>query len=131
MVKMIAGLLVLLFIVFGCATEKRRNAIHDTLRLYEKTLRWGAYREAQTLKLEVRKPLPEGLNEIKVTSYEIVSQSVTEDADQLEQTVEIKFYHEQQGMIKTLMDRQTWVYDDKLDGWFLESELPDFMSAIQ
>ena len=69
--------------------------------------------------------------EIKVISYEVVRQEIVGDVQQLNQVVEIKFYHEQQAKIMTLRDVQVWVYDDERKTWVLQTGLPDFMSAVE
>lgn len=102
------------------------------LRLYEKSIKWGMYTDAQSV---VENPEPQELldryQEVKVVSYEVVRQEIVGDFEQLNQLVEIKFYHEQQGTIKTVRDPQMWTYDDDRETWVLQSGLPDFMSATQ
>lgn len=119
-------------ILAGCASEQRKTSMDSTLRLYEKSIKWGLYSDAQSV---VEKPEPQELldryEEIKVISYEVVHQEIVGDFEQLNQIVEIKFYHEQQGTIKTVRDPQVWIYNDDREAWVLESGLPDFISATQ
>ena len=131
--KQYSGLLFcLLFVVLACATNKKEITLEDTLRFYETSIRWGEFGDAQALQKEITAPLdPEKYREIKVISYEVIRQEIRNDYSRLDQTVEIRFYHEQQGKVQKLIDRQTWLYDNEQGIWLLDSDLPDFNSAIQ
>lgn len=125
-------LILLLFALGGCSTDKKKMQMEDTLRLYGESIRWGQYAEAQTVQKDLNHFVdPECLKEIKVISYDVIRQEVHGDFDRVDQTVEIGFYHEQQGMVKKIIDRQSWVYDSEQGIWQLEGTLPDFSSAIQ
>lgn len=126
-ILLVSGLL-----LTGCASEKRKTNMDATLRLYEKSIKWGMYADAQTV---LENPEPQELldryGEVKVVSYDVVRQEIVGDFEQLNQIVDIKFYHEQQGTIKTVRDVQMWIYDDDRETWVLQSGLPDFMSATE
>lgn len=126
--------IVLLFVVAvaACSTDKKHRQMDGTLRLYEKSIRWGDYDGAQTVQKESRALIDSKiLREFKVTSYNVIQQEIRDDFTRLNQTVEIRFYHEQQGKEIKLIDEQTWLYDNELETWLLDSGLPDFNSAIQ
>ncbi len=126
-------LLLVLTIGFGaCSTDKKKMDMDNTLRLYEKSIRWGAYGDAQTVQKDLSNFVdPEKFSEIKVISYDVIRQEIHGDFDRVDQTVEIRFYHEQQGTVKKLVDQQTWLYDEDRGIWQLEGPLPNFNSAIQ
>jgi hypothetical protein len=130
--RVLVLILAVLVLMTGCASDKRKTTMDDTLRLYERSIKWGNYADAQIL---TQKPFTQETldryRDIKVISYEVVRQEVIGDFDQLNQVVEIKFFHEQQGTIKTVRDSQVWIYDDERDAWKLDSGLPDFMSAFE
>lgn len=118
--------------IAACSGAARQSSIDDTLRVYERSIRWGEYGDAQRLQKEIKKPLGrDDLREIKVVSYTVIGQRMSDDSKRLDQTVEIRFYHEQQGTIKTVTDQQTWIYNTDAKVWQLDDELPDFLSAIQ
>ncbi len=122
----------LVFIVIACAAEKRQLRLDDTLRHYGSAIRWGAYADAQQLQKDVDQELDNDfLREIKVTSYEAIRQSVSEDGNRIDQTVEIRYYHQSQGTEKSLIDQQTWEYDEIGETWKLDGKIPKFKSAAQ
>lgn len=127
---MMMGLLPAL--IAGCSGAARKMSIEDTLRIYERSIRWSAFEEAQGFQKKIKKPLgQDDLREIKVVSYTVKNQTIKDDFKRLNQTVEIQFYHEQQGTIKTITDKQTWIYDTETEIWQLDDDLPDFLSVIQ
>lgn len=131
-VAKLLGMGLLAIFVVACSGAARQMSIEDTLRIYERSIRWGDYRDAQSLLKEIKKPLGrDDLREIKVVSYTVLGQRISDDSKRLDQTVEIRFYHEQQGTIRTLTDQQTWIYDTETEIWQLDDELPDFPSGIQ
>ncbi len=125
--------LVAVLVVSGCATatDKKKQSMDGALRLYEKSIRWGSYGDAQTLTdMPVPQETLDRYEEIKVISYEVIRQDIVGDFEQLNQIVEIKFYHQQQGKILTVRDNQVWNYDKEREIWRLQTGLPDFMSVV-
>ncbi|MCI0654844.1 MAG: hypothetical protein L0Y39_10260 [Methylococcaceae bacterium] len=122
----------ILAVIAGCASEKKMESMDTTLRLYERSIKWGSYADAQSLSA---KPEPQErldrYKEIKVISYEVLRQEIVGDFEQINQIVDIKFYHEQQGKIETVRDTQVWIYDKDREIWVLQTGLPDFMSVLQ
>ncbi|MCI0655289.1 MAG: hypothetical protein L0Y39_12570 [Methylococcaceae bacterium] len=104
--------------------------MNAVLSLYERSIKWGDYADARLL---TEKPEPQErldqYNAIKVISYDVIDQKIVGDFEQLNQVVEIKFYHEQQGTVKTVRDVQVWLYNKDRDTWVLKTGLPDFMSV--
>ncbi|MGH8475136.1 MAG: hypothetical protein ACRERS_00735 [Methylococcales bacterium] len=116
----------------GCASEKKRENMDAALRLYEQSIRWGSYTDAQlALENPQSQEQLDSYKDIKVISYEVKSQEIVGDFEQLNQIVDIKFYHEQQGVIQTLRDVQVWLYDQDRNGWVLKTGLPDFLSVFR
>jgi hypothetical protein len=66
------------------------------------------------------------LEKIKITSYKPRERNTSEDTLQANQTVEIKYYNTDYLIVKTIIDKQLWEYDEKQKAWYLESALPDF-----
>ncbi len=124
---------ILLFFVVAaaCATDKKQTKMDNILRSYKESIRWNAFVHAQALQKEITGPIDAELDEIKVTSYEVIKQEIKDDFTRLDQTVEIRFYHQQQAKEIKLIDEQTWLYDEKLETWQLDGGLPDFNSAIR
>ncbi|MGR9105317.1 MAG: hypothetical protein ACU843_00145 [Gammaproteobacteria bacterium] len=121
-----------LFGLSGCASDNKKETLDASLRLYERSIRWGNFSDARLLT-----ETPEALERldpyqgIKVISYEVLRRETVGDFQQLNQTVEIKFYHEDDAKIRTLRDTQVWLYDEKRQTWVLQTGLPDFESALR
>ena len=129
--KRIMWMLLFFVVAAACATDKKLTKMDNILRAYKESIRWNAFVHAQALQKEITGPIDEALDEIKVTSYEVIKQEIRDDFTRLDQTVEIRFYHQQQAKEIKLIDEQTWLYDDELETWQLDGGLPDFNSAIR
>ena len=116
----------------GCTTIheiNQKDQFEKTSRSYEQALRWGEWVAASNL-LEAESQTMdykaiEDLKQIKVTSYEVNEMVIAEDQLQVQQVVEIQYYHIYKMKEKTLIDRQTWKYHEK-SGWRLVSGFPQF-----
>lgn len=121
-----------IFLLAGCAHFKEISRVDSLERisvLYEKTLRWGSYEEAVLFMEggpEQQITNIEELKEFKVTSYELLSRDISPDMFNAQQTVEIKYYHNQYLIERTLVDRQVWKYNSESKTWLLNSGLPHF-----
>ena len=121
-------ILLLPLLLMACAAKNRQVRLDNTLRQYEYALRWGLYPEAYALQNEPAKvPDFDYLREIKVTAYEPIGRPVvSEDGSRIDQTVEIRYYHEDYGRERVLIDKQVWSYDEENDVWLLDGEMPSF-----
>jgi hypothetical protein len=117
--------------LLGCQSipidSPKVEALNQALHQYEVALRWGNIPDAYqmlTPELLAKTTVPAGLDNIKVTHYEILSQP-TLSGDQAMQTVKIRFLHQDRQVIRTLTDRQLWTnHPDK--GWRRASPIPSF-----
>ena len=119
--------------IIGCASygeRKQLDMLEERTGNYETALRWGRYEMATAfIKNNVTANTTdnlEGLNQIKITSYQLLGRNVLENNDEAEQKVEIRFYNIDNLIEKTIIDKQTWVFDNDRGNWFLSSGLPDF-----
>ena len=122
-----------LALIGGCAsyqTEKKMNRYEYTTHQYEKAIRWGSYDVANSF----RKPDEGGegapnfewLRQFAVTSYEVVNQNMSEDRNEAQLTVDIRYYDKDTMKERQLVDRQHWRWDAEAGVWMLESPLPAF-----
>jgi hypothetical protein len=126
------ALLLLLPIVSGCTKiDQRRqaDALELTLRSYESVVRWGplvnAYgflRPEEAAKAEI----PPDLDQVRIVSYVVRVAPAKLDEDTASQTVEIGYTRQDQQTVRTISDRQIWVYDRDKRIWHLGSEVPRF-----
>lgn len=127
--KFISYLLGTLLLLSACASEQKLQSLDDTLKLYQASFRWSKFDDLGRFQRGVE-PISDDnykkLKTIKVTSYEEKNRIVTEDYMQAEQTVQIRYYNENTGVEKQIVDRQLWKYDDDKGVWYLSSPLPAF-----
>lgn len=128
MMKKALLILLLPLLLTACAAKNRQVRLDNTLRQYEQAIRWGLFPEAFALRKEPAKvPDFDFLQEVKVTAYEAIGRPVgPEDGNRIDQTVEIRYYHEDYGREQVLIDKQVWRYDEEKVVWLLDSKMPEF-----
>ncbi len=127
-----------LLLLSGCITEnitekvktrKKADSLESTLYKYANAIRWGYFDEAYAYrkyeKGEYPKP-PDNLADIRVTSYDVIHPATMMVEDVAVQLVEINYYLIAYQTLKTLRDRQVWIYDEEASRWFLDSPMPEF-----
>jgi hypothetical protein len=131
MLKYVLGLFFLLLV--GCASVQGASRVADFEEVssaYEKAIRWKRYDVArgfiQKGKSDHGEPNGEVLSKIKVTSYDLVHRSISEDKRMVKQTVKIEYHYTDELIERILVDIQLWGYDETQERWYLESGLPDF-----
>jgi len=128
MMKKAIVILLLPLLLMACAAKNRQVHLDNTLRQYEQAIRWGLFPVAYALqKAPAKAPDFDYLREIKVTEYEPLGRPVvSEGGNRIDQTVEIRYYHEDYGKEQVLIDKQIWRYDEEKDVWLLDSAMPEF-----
>jgi len=123
----------LLTLLAGCAavSKNEQNLLEDTLDTYSSVIRWSNFEEAvtfvdpATLKAHpVSKLDLERLNQVRVTSYNAQPARNTGEHE-VRQVVEIGLVNVNTQSARSVIDRQTWRFDDKEKRWWLVSGLPD------
>jgi len=130
-------LLVTLAIAASCARvekEKKTQGLEAATNGYGKAIRWAYYETAYGyLHPSLRKDeeLPAELENVRVTSYEVVQPPVIKDKDQTraEQMVRIEYVLRDRQVMRKLSDRQDWRFDMETEAWWLHSQLPRFKVA--
>ena len=131
------GLLTIVFLVgcSGIAGKERYVKLQRSVERYASDLRWGRYddavryiarKESQVGTVDARR-----LEEIRVTGYEMATGELAQDSEKASITVTFTYYDRNSGRLQTLADVQHWWYDDSLDRWFLDGNLPDFIGEIR
>jgi uncharacterized protein YceK len=120
----------LALLLSGCGKvreEGKSNALEAATTAYGSAIRWGYYETALGyLHPDKRAEMPAGLEDIRVTSYDVVQPPLRQDEESATQVVRIEYLHEDVQRVKNLTDRQTWRYDPEAKGWWLHSGLPAF-----
>ena len=127
-------LFILVLLIFGCAQVQKRDQMllfDDTTKSYDLAIRWGEYEEAFAFKKLSDKDdkLPDfaEYRQIRVTSYKVKKTIVDEESfSKVFRIVDIQYYRMSNVTVKNLIDQQKWEYNEKLDRWYLMSDLPVF-----
>ena len=119
---------VLSFVLGACAAAPdRRVALDDTLRAYERTLRWDDMAKAVRFQREPGEaPDRSRMRGLRVTGYQVLSRKLDTDEQGLSQTVELTYFREDEAVERRVTDEQRWVYDAERKAWLLETPLPRF-----
>ena len=117
----------------ACATvddSKKSITLDKALWQYETAIRWVDFNSANSLRRTEGGshdvPAPELLKHIKVTSYNVLNTTTSEDHAEVNMTVEIIYYHDERMRLTTLTDNQIWKYDPEIKAWYITTPLPAF-----
>ena len=131
--RILSTLVVLsLLLLAGCATKTRSDALTTTLKAYGSTLRWGDFQSAlQFIDPAVRAAHP--LSSLELARYQQVRVSEYDDGAgpvptgdfDVQQTAMISLVNIHTQSERSVVDHQTWHYDEKTKRWWLTSGLPD------
>jgi outer membrane murein-binding lipoprotein Lpp len=124
--------LVSLLLLAGCATQKRSDTLDTTLRAYASAVRWGDFQSAVVFldpKTRADK-MPTALDLaryklVQVSGYDAGNGPVPDGANQVRQIVHINLINVSTQSERSIVDRQTWRYDETTKHWWLTSGLPD------
>ena len=123
----------LALLMSGCAAvdDSKKTITYDkALWKYETAIRWVDFGTANNMRrLEdpaAYTPSPELLRRIKVTSYNVMNKSLSEDHAEMKLTVEIVYYNDATMKLSTIIDNQVWKYDPEIKDWYISTPLPPF-----
>ena len=124
--------LVSLLLLAGCATQKRSDTLDTTLRAYASAVRWGDFQSAVVFldpKTRADK-MPTALDLaryklVQVSGYDAGNGPVPDGENQVRQIVHINLINVSTQSERSIIDRQTWRYDETTKHWWLTSGLPD------
>lgn len=116
----------------GCATKTRSDALTTTLTAYGSTLRWGDFQSAaQFIEPAIRAAHPLSkldlarYQQVRVSEYDAGAGPVPTSDFDVQQTAQISLVNVHTQSERTIVDHQTWHYDEKTKHWWLTSGLPD------
>ena len=119
-----------LLVLAGCGSiekDKKANAMDAALNTYGDAIRWGYFETAYSyLHPDKRKEAPATLENVRVTSYEVLQPPLMKDEENAEQVVRIEYVHKDVQQVRSLSDRQLWRYEKNTNTWWLNSGVPDF-----
>ena len=121
-----------LLLLAGCATQKRADTLNTTLTAYASTIRWGDFQSA-TIFIDPKTRadhMPSALDLaryklVQVSGYDAGNGPVPDGEDQVRQIVHIDLINVSSQSERSIVDHQTWRYDEAAKRWWLTSGLPD------
>jgi len=132
--RRILSLLVVLSVLLlaGCATKTRSDSLTTTLKAYGSTLRWGDFQSATQFmdpKTRAAHPLTPlqlaRFQQVRVTEYDDGAGPVPTGDFDVQQTAMISLVNIHTQSERSIVDHQTWHYDEATKHWWLTSGLPD------
>lgn len=131
MKRLIAILLLLL--LAGCQTipglKSDDERLRERLRSFEGTVRWGQLHNMYAFMKPVEgEPveIPEGLENIRVVSYEQAAPQRKLADDLVIQSVTITYLYQDEQVLRTVRDDQRWQRDAESRAWFRVNPPPRF-----
>ena len=116
--------------LFGCATNADRHfMLNQTLLTYEKTYRWGEYGNLLNFRKSDAQQAANALNDyqnIRISGYQVKRQHPSDDQYKISLDVEISYFRTDNNRIQSVLDKQTWEYDNDAKRWYITSPLPVF-----
>ncbi len=126
------ALMLSLLLLAACATQERSHSLTTTLSAYGGVLRWGDFASAAQFidpKVRTEHPLSDldlaRYKQVRVTEYDDGAGPVPISPTEVQQTARISLVNIHTQSERTIIDHQTWHYDEKAKHWWLTSGLPD------
>jgi hypothetical protein len=118
----------------GCAATggQRARSLEETLRAYEKAIRWSEFGTAMQFLHPEHLPTAreaemamKRFEQIKINGYVVRSQSPATDENTFLQTAQISFENRHNSRVRSVNDPQVWRWEQEPQRWMLISGLPD------
>ncbi len=131
MKRILVSVIILSLFLSSCGgkSTKKRN-LDNTLYKYASFIRWSDFDAALRYLEPGKEDLQpssfelEKLKQFKVSRYTEAPITPGKEENIILQSVEIQFYNIHNNHIKTILDHQTWEYNEGLKQWFLTSGIP-------
>lgn len=121
-----------LFLLAGCGVvekDQRAVGLQAATNGYQSALRWGYYDTAYGFlppNLRKDRSLDSAFVGLRLTGYDVMQPPTMLDRDTATQIVAIDYLYSDRQIVKQLVDRQLWRWDEKEHVWLLASGLPKF-----
>lgn len=116
----------------GCASQQRSESLTKTLAAYGGTLRWGDFQTAAQFiapKMRAEHPLSTldmaRYKQVRVSEYNDDAGPAPVDDFDVQQTVQISVINVHTQAERSIVDHQSWHFDQKTQHWWLTSGLPN------
>lgn len=132
MYRILGLVLIAAMLLGGCATGQQANALTTTLNAYASAVRWGDLAVAeQFVEPSERTAHPLSaldkarFKQLRVSEYDGGQGPMPDGKNQVRQVVHIGLINVHTQAERSIVDRQTWRYDEVGRHWWLTSGLPD------
>jgi len=119
----------------GLKSRDRQVLLQDSIRQFGKAVRWSDFDYARDMTsprgAQEAAPDKAFLSQIKVTAWSAGTPIVNDEVTEAVVPVEISFYHEGSGLIRTFVQSQSWWYEEQSNRWLLDGDVPDFAAALR
>ncbi|HET6516005.1 MAG TPA: hypothetical protein VFG09_12650 [Thermodesulfovibrionales bacterium] len=125
-------LFVLAVLCSGCSRYQIREQFDKSLDAYNQSLRWQRWDSASPfISDSIRKEFESRVaatKDIRVVDCQIIGMIYQEETHEALAEVRIDYYNVYSNMMRTILDRQRWVYREEQGrkSWRLMSPLPEF-----
>lgn len=125
-------MVLLLLSLSGCQSLQSRQSdieLEKVLSSYQNTVRWGSPESAYVFLQPERfssERLPTGLDNIKVTSYEVIRPPTPVSEGRVIQTARISYVLKDRQIEQTLVDEQVWEYQPEGKIWYRANPIPTY-----
>ncbi len=109
--------------------KDKQDTLTKTLHNYELTVRWGELSQIYSFlhsDLAKETKIQDSLNNIRVTSYDVIKGPVGISEFQAMQTVRILYIYNDRQIQKTVIDNQEWTYNADKREWRRTNLIPKF-----
>jgi hypothetical protein len=114
----------------GCGTiekDRKAQAMEEAMTTYGEAIRWGYFDTAYGyVPPDKHKGVPKYLENVRVTSYEVLRPPLVKSENTAQQIVRIDYVHKDTQRLRSLSDHQLWSYDKQAKAWWLQSRVPQF-----
>lgn len=132
MYRILSLVLIAALLLAGCATDQQARALTTTLNAYASAVRWGDLAGAEQFVApteRVAHPLSaldkSRFKQLRVSEYDDGQGPMPDGKNQVRQVVHIGLINVHTQSERSIVDRQTWRYDEAARHWWLTSGLPD------
>ncbi len=124
-------LLIVLLSTLGCARlkdDKIAMRLESATTSYRQSIRWGYWEAAAGFVYPSKQAEIDlnGLDNVRVTGYEVVQPPVIAEDISAGQLVRIEYVLRDRQRLESLVDRQEWRFEEDTKAWWLHSGLPKF-----
>ena len=122
----------LLMVLSACKLMPQREMpaqLEAKVKTFEDVMRWGALEKIYFFrKIDPENPpkIQKGLDNIRVTSYDVSVPLSKIDETRWAQSVAIDYVRIDRQIVRGIVDHQVWVSDDEGETWYRENPVPQF-----